>query len=318
METEKGSEMTQKVDFLGIGAQKAATSWLYHNLRQHSSIWVPPRKELHYFDRSPIYPSPSHLASARLLNRLFGTEDHNKGFINLFIRALLHGIKDKDWNQVQWTLGYFLGTYNDDWYRSLFTLGEGKVKGEVTPSYSILTVEDVRHISEMFPELKVILILRNPIERAWSHVRFDWKRLGLNGLGQLDRIKNFIDTPDQALRSDYVRTLGIWTSCFPKEQIFIGFYDDVMEDPQGVMLRVLKFLDVAPLANAETLNRKVNVSRVLEMPIEIQYYLASRYYPELQKLSNLLGGHCTVWLKEAERLLNAAEECATAGSPALP
>ena len=302
--------MDRKVDFIGIGAHKAATSWLYHNLRQHSGIWLPPRKELHYFDRSPIYPSPSYLASEHLVDRLFGTEPHNRGFINRFMRGVAHGVRDKDWNATQWTLRYFLGTYNDDWYRSLFRFGEGRTKGEITPSYSILGLEDVKHIREMFPELKVILILRNPVDRAWSHVRFDWERLALNGLGQLDKIKEFIDAPDQALRSDYVRTLGIWSSCFPKEQIFIGFYDDVMENPHGVVLRVLRFLDVAQRPNAQALSRKVNVSRVLEMPIEIQYYLASKYHGELQKLSELLGGHCTVWLKEAETILNTAERCA--------
>jgi len=304
--------MNQKVDFLGIGAQKAATSWLYQNLRHHPDIWLPPRKELHYFDRSPIYPSPSYLASEHLIHRLFGTEDYNKGLLNQFIRGLLHGIREKDWNQTQWMLRYFLGTYNDDWYRSLFRAGEGKVKGEITPSYSILGLKDVQHIREMFPEVKVILILRNPIDRAWSHVRFDWKRLGLNGPGELDKIKKFIDAPDQSLRSDYVRTLGTWTSCFPKEQLFIGFYDDVIQDPRGVMVRICEFLGVALLSNAdaEILNRKVNVSRAWEIPKEIQCYLASKYYPELQKLSHLVGGHCTEWLEESERILKAAERCA--------
>ena len=36
-------------DFIGIGAQKAGTTWLYHNLRNHPQIWIP-RKEVHYFD----------------------------------------------------------------------------------------------------------------------------------------------------------------------------------------------------------------------------------------------------------------------------
>lgn len=38
-------------DFIGIGAQKAGTTWLDRNLRPHPQIWMPERKELHYFDR---------------------------------------------------------------------------------------------------------------------------------------------------------------------------------------------------------------------------------------------------------------------------
>ena len=38
-------------DFLVIGAQRAGTTWLHRVLRQHPSLWLPPVKELHYFDR---------------------------------------------------------------------------------------------------------------------------------------------------------------------------------------------------------------------------------------------------------------------------
>src|SRR2546423_4071056 len=37
-------------DFLCIGAQKAGTSWLYHQLNSHPDFWMPPVKELRYFD----------------------------------------------------------------------------------------------------------------------------------------------------------------------------------------------------------------------------------------------------------------------------
>jgi len=37
-------------DFLCVGAQKAGTSWLYHQLDFHPDFWMPPIKELHYFD----------------------------------------------------------------------------------------------------------------------------------------------------------------------------------------------------------------------------------------------------------------------------
>jgi len=301
--------MTRKVDFLGIGAQRAGTTWLWQNLRQHPSIWLPPRKELHYFDRSPIYPSPSFLASEYLIDRLLGREDHNKRFRKEFIRGLGGAIISKDWEKTRWTLRYFLGTYNDDWYLSLFRPGEGKVKGEITPSYSMLTLKDVKHIRELFPKLKVILILRNPIHRAWSQVRYAWTKRQFNSISNLDKIKKLIDSPAQSLRSDYVRTLGIWILCFPKGQIYIGFYDDIVQDPQGWILDILEFLGVdnTGFSNAETLNKKVNVSRVLEMPAEIKYYLAKKYYPELLKLNTLVGSHSAVWLRETEKILNAAE-----------
>ena len=38
-------------DFLCVGAQKAGTSWLYRQLEPHPDFWMPPVKELHYFDQ---------------------------------------------------------------------------------------------------------------------------------------------------------------------------------------------------------------------------------------------------------------------------
>jgi hypothetical protein len=38
-------------DFLGIGAPRAGTTWLDRNLRAHPDLYLPDRKELHYFDR---------------------------------------------------------------------------------------------------------------------------------------------------------------------------------------------------------------------------------------------------------------------------
>ena len=37
-------------DFLCIGAQKAGTHWLYDQLQHHDDFWMPPIKELHFFD----------------------------------------------------------------------------------------------------------------------------------------------------------------------------------------------------------------------------------------------------------------------------
>ena len=38
-------------DFLGIGAQKAGTTWLHDNLSCHPELYLPPEKEIHYFDQ---------------------------------------------------------------------------------------------------------------------------------------------------------------------------------------------------------------------------------------------------------------------------
>src|SRR5436190_21080882 len=62
-------------DFLCVGAQKGGTSWLYQQLAAHPDFWMPPIKELHYFDKlSRVKERPPHRErderDARFLERL--------------------------------------------------------------------------------------------------------------------------------------------------------------------------------------------------------------------------------------------------------
>jgi hypothetical protein len=99
--------------FLGIGAQKAGTTWLHANLRRHPDVFVADPKELHHFDET-------------------------------FHRGLR-------------------------FYAGHFTPGRHQVRGEITPAYGILPVERIRFIRTVMPEVKLIFLMRNPIDRAWSH-----------------------------------------------------------------------------------------------------------------------------------------------------
>ena len=46
----------KKPDFVVMGAARSGTTWLYHRLKRHPGIFVPPIKEIHYFDIHRIYP----------------------------------------------------------------------------------------------------------------------------------------------------------------------------------------------------------------------------------------------------------------------
>lgn len=295
-------------DFLGIGAQKAGTTWLWENLKQQPKIWLTPQKELHYFDRSSSYPSPSYLADKYLPSRLLGKQDYNILFREMLTRDITQAFEQRDWQKLHWYLRYYLGIYNDAWYLSLFTQGQGKIRGEITPAYSILNSQDVQHVKKLMPDLKIIFLLRNPIDRAWSSLRYEWTVGRFHAIDDLSYIKAFIDSPSQILRGNYLRTLEIWNSCFSERQIFVGFFDDIIDRPQNLLVDILKFLGVknSEIDTTKFLwNRKVNVAEKKEIPQEIEYYLTQQYYPMLEKLSEFLGGASEIWLKKAEKFLKS-------------
>ena len=263
---------------------------------------MPPVKELHYFDRSPSYSSPSYLASDSISERLFGGMPRNRQFRR---RLLKEVIKDVVWLRplnLTWTMKYFLQPCSDDWYKSLFEYGESQLTGEITPAYSILTREDVAHVRQLFPNLKVLFLIRNPIDRAWSHVRYDYRTGKVSDLNDSKEVKSVIESESQELRSDHLRSYRIWTDAFGKEQVHLDFHDRIRESPQNLLGDMGEFLGLGnpdSLYEAEKSDRRVNASPKSEMPEEIRGYLTRKYLGDLRVMADTFGGHAERWLAKA-------------------
>ncbi len=271
-------------------------------LRMHPQVWMPPLKELHYFDRSASYSSPKFLACDSPFHRLLGREPHNRQFRFMLRQLLRRAARDRDWALLRWTVTFGFGVVNYDWYRSLFARAPAAIRGEITPSYMILGHGDIAKIRQLAPDLKVILLLRNPIDRAWSQMRFDSVRVDFGQIENIEAVRKFIDSPHQTLRGDYPRALEIWTKEFSNDRVFVGFYDDIVEQPSVLLRSVLKFLgaDSSLSLPADKLRKRVHVSKQKEMPPSIHHYLAQKYRADLIALAATFGGHPERWRRAAE------------------
>jgi hypothetical protein len=311
-------------DFLGIGAQKAGTTWLNENLRQHPEVWGPPIKEIHYFNRS--YPaSPSPLTSSSLIFRILGQGRQDRLWRKELVKRIL-SIREATWQEIAWYLQFFFGQYNDNWYAALFKSAGSQVKGEITPAYSFLDMKDIEHIKEIMPGARIIYIVRNPIDRAWSAaksaIRHDAiRRAGWKGLFQHRQIASRVESISSSkferkfnrimrregflLRGDYVRTINNWQKKFSKAQFFIGFFEDIVHNPRQFLQTIFEFLGVDSSKEyiTQIAFEKINPSPQREMPIEFRWRLANHYYSQIKTLSEMLGGYAIQWRKDAEKIL---------------
>jgi hypothetical protein len=288
-------------DFLGIGAPRAGTTWLWAVLRAHSQIWMPPRKELHYFGRSDKYPSPSHLQQESPLVRLLGLGYPSKKSRKVLGGDIVYLLQGKNKiSEVPWLMRYHLGRINDDWYLSLFRGHNGKVKGEITPDYCMLDQEDVEHIHDILPNLKVIYSIRNPVDRSWSHIRFGMGRRGFDiAANNYEQVKRRFQNPAHKMVSDYEGTIRRWRAVYPESQMMIVFQEQIEREPEKLARELYQFLGVdEALPVAENLLRsKVNASAEKEMPAEIRRMMVERYYPEMMELNKLIGGYTEEWIE---------------------
>ncbi|MGK7895653.1 MAG: sulfotransferase, partial [Xenococcus sp. (in: cyanobacteria)] len=153
-------------NFICIGAERSGSTWLYKNLKKHPEIWLPPVKEIHYFDEK------EKLGSVNIWQRFF---DKNSSLNRRWRRILKNQLAKQlendsfDYQNIKWYFNYFFRPRNDQWYASLFQPDSRQKTGDITPAYSTLGIKSVAHIHKLMPDVKIIFILRNPMQRAWSH-----------------------------------------------------------------------------------------------------------------------------------------------------
>lgn len=157
------------------------------------------------------------------------------------------------------------------WYRAHFPYRSmlkesGLLTGEASPYYLTHPLAPER-ARELLPDVKLIAVLRNPVDRAYSHywhsVRLNVEPLSFeNALaaepdrleGEQERLRTVPGARSRSLqhhayatRSLYGQELGRWLAQFPREQLLVLEQGEMNRDPEGQTVRLFAFLDLAPL-----------------------------------------------------------------------
>lgn len=278
-------------DFLVIGAQRAGTTWLHRVLRQHPALWLPPVKELHYFDRLDIKRTILSPKERR--------------------RVGLKRLASLD----PWLINYWFRTRDDDWYASLFRSAQAKgmIAGEITPAYATLGEDMLRRIQRMNDKIKLIFVMRDPVDRAWSAVNNAAKK----GAADASTVEKSIERARESgavARSAYADTIKRLEAVFPASQIHYCFFDDLRDRPKALTAELLSFLGVEPVpATPLHLPQAVNVAAGSKaVPLEFSREMAGDYLSMVQQLCRRFQGPPHKWRARYENLLEGVEARAAA------
>ncbi len=195
-----------------------------------------------------------------------------------------------------------------DWYSKQLmrsVAGDKVLLGERTPYY-IYHPLVAQRVYKCFPDVKLIVMLRNPVQRAWLHYNLE-VAIGCEKLefekaiaSEGDRLKGEVEK----IRSDegyysfnhqhysyvsrgiYVDQIKNWLDYFPREQLLFLKYEDFQANPAKVFSRVVDFLDISVIAVSEyEINSAEDYSK---MPEAIEQELSDYFKPYNQELSDLL------------------------------
>lgn len=189
-----------RLDFLVIGAQKCATSWLFYCLAEHPSLHLPKHKREIWYIGGDLYEK--------------------------------NGI---------------------DWYMNLL---EGASKGQLVGDVSVEYLYDTRAapaVAAHFSQLRLIVSLRDPIERAKSAYYWKLRKRQFEGIGleealsrglnaaQEDRHKDesFVDI---IRRGEYGEQLQLYIDHYGPSSMLYLIYEDIAREPLGSLKQVYRFL----------------------------------------------------------------------------
>ena len=199
-------------------------------------------------------------------------------------------------------------------YENLFKTNK-KIVGVKTPSYCYLFYA-IDRIYNYNPDIKLILILRDPISRAYSHFnmftqkgRFHQDSTKENILEYFKKIaSNLKNLKDISRNGKYFIERGFYDeiieyiySKFPKENVYIGISEEIKKDKINSYNQLYEFLGAKKLYTIKDTDLHI---REYKTPIskELAKFLYTIYKPHIEKLYKILGRRIESWEKYYETL----------------
>lgn len=174
------------------------------------------------------------------------------------------------------------------WYESFFQkAASSQIVGDKSPDYLWTTSDGARNhiegsherIHEMYPDAKLVVALRNPVNRAVSALNHLFRRGHVTPLYGVDSLlfgdkQSLIEGRGVLEKGFYYRELCRYLELFDRQQLLILLFEaDILQSPQRTLQRLYKFIGVTPDVEETNLERKRG-KHYLSLPgLLLQYYL---------------------------------------------
>lgn len=251
-------------DFFIVGPQRTGTTWLHANLRYHPQIMLAEPKELFFFSSLKTPDSPRYRS-----------------------------------NELEWYLRFFreplwrvlMRNAMSVWqFRELY---RPQVRGEATASYAALDADVIRDVTTLKPDIKAILMIRDPVERAWSHAKKDLVRNKGRTFEEVSaaEVERFFTDPYQRQCARYADNIDRWSACLQPDHLFIGLFDDIDSRPEALLLESMSFLGVKSDRRyiSREVRRPVNPTGASRIPERYRRFLEELLQDDIAKLKERFG-----------------------------
>ncbi len=166
---------------------------------------------------------------------------------------------------------------------------EDVVQGEKNPDYMCLPEKQVYFIKKLMPELKIILLVRDPIDAAWSNLQFEFPRKGLKLLA-VEKEDVLKVCRKWKLLWSYHSAIPVWSKYF--KDFLIIHYEDISTNPIATAVNMSNFIGAPKddFQESQFIKRKVNeASQKVEITPFYFDYLMELFRDEYENWESLFG-----------------------------
>lgn len=251
-----------KIFILGVGAQKAGTTWLHSQLSTNNNIDFGFRKEYHVFDTI-------EKEKKRSLSKITNNNSWNqrtKYILKLHEKNLLGTNYNMNTNKKSayhsLELAFLDNANNYFNYFDYLYLRNPAIKavGDITPSYALLQPKTYRMIKKGLKErgftIKIFFLMRDPIERMWSAARMNKRDMTTQKSSTFDEF-NFMASNKEWVgydKSRYEQTIANIENVFNPKDIYYGFYEELFKVNSHQKIQDFLQIPLLPFEPSQILN----------------------------------------------------------------
>ncbi len=193
--------------------------------------------------------------------------------------------EDHTWHRGNWHRGV-------QWYASHFA--DAPVRGEASPGYTSPSFpEAAARMAEMLPDVRLIYLVRDPIDRALSQYAHH-RRMGTEPRTLDDALLN--ESSQYIERSEYHARLRPYLERFPAERIAIVLQEDLLAWRRLTLSSLYRFAGVDDGFWSPEFDKLLHVGGPLPVPNErLERLMSGRLAEDVARLRRLTGRHLSEW-----------------------
>lgn len=266
----KYHELDGRTFLVGVGANKCGTSWVYRYLSSLSGVVASPLKELHFFNAN-FHSTAEQMDLFAIKRAVFHFKQEGDVVGNLRSRPSFQASIDR-----------VKMIYDDNAYFDHFAricAPDTRTLCDITPAYSGIGRSGFEYMREFVASqdvsLKILFIMRDPVDRLWSHLRYRQQHDPSRDL--LKSWSEMIQDPELFGWTDYRQTVEAMDAVFSDRQVLFLFFEDLFSE--ATLKKLCAFAGAAYLPPKS--NEAVNETELkIDLPDGVRDELVSLLAPQ--------------------------------------